>query len=566
MCGIGGFVTPCEVPPDLIHQRKKSLASTLLERGPDSQGEHILGSNFFLHTRLGIQDISNPLANQPFSDSRHILCFNGEIYNHASLRSTYLANVDFRTSSDTETLFYFLSFFPVEFVLSRLNGIFAFSFYDISSQILYLCRDHLGIKPLFYAHNLGSIPSISFCSYASGLAKSAQIPLKLDPDALYNFFLLGSVWSESTLFSGIKQLPHGSYLSYNLPSSSISISSYRYLADTSHSLSSAIAQEKLSDCPTSLLLSGGVDSSVLSLLLSPDASIHLASAESTYAEHVSAISNSKILYAQPDNQDYDHILFEYSLKTGHCSASAVIPYITASVVHDHGFRVVFSANGADELFYGYPRIPAPSSFPPRFQFTDRYEPDINKSAEVQSRHIFRSFDKLKPLILGKRCTSPPPSYPQVLAQFNAPEGAERRFELDTYVSGDLNITLDHAFMLHSIEARVPFLNQDVLALASRIPYSDCVDSEFGRKAYLKKILVDHCTSNLVWNRPKIGFSLPSNTVALRRRSTLSKLRDLSDIINVKLDFSTRDGLYLESAIHAFWAWKKAWIDSGMVSY
>ena len=148
MCGIIGYYGN-----NLSKFKKESRLEYIRHRGPDNM-DYTEGENYFLgHTRLSILDTSE-LANQPmFSDENScVLIFNGEIYNHEELRKEFLSDINFKSTGDTETLLYGLICYNVEFI-NKLNGIFAFSFFNLKSGEIIISKDHYGVKPLYYHLN-----------------------------------------------------------------------------------------------------------------------------------------------------------------------------------------------------------------------------------------------------------------------------------------------------------------------------------------------------------------------------------------------------------------------------
>lgn len=562
MCGIAGFLsTHLRDPSFYVDNFLEVFRSGLSERGPDNTGFYVDDTGLLVHTRLAIQDIKSPVANQPIQGRAGILIYNGEIYNHYELRSSFLPCKKFQTTSDTETLLYLIEELGIDKTLQQLgSAIFAFAYYDISASKLYLARDHLGIKPLFYTNTFSSGDSIIFSSYSGILARALPDAPLLDREGLASFFHLGAPYNNRTLFTDIYSLPSSSYLSFEISTAKCTISSYTPCS-ADLPLQLVLKQETLSDCPTGALVSGGVDSSVLALETSPDYCLNLESSESGLAQLVADYCHSKYVSIPQPRLDVEALYAAYAL-TGHCSASSVIPLSVAQQLKRLHLKVVFSANGADELFYGYPRTPEVN---PAFTgYSSLSEPPPSTSFKSQQLHIFRDFETLKPRILGEPITlSPPPIRTDIKNAFGD-SWAARAYELNTYVEFDLNITLDHCFMQNSIEARVPFLNYNMISLAQRLSWSDCNSIDLGRKLPLKMLLIRSGISNAIWQRPKQGFSLDTLSIEYMKSNLASILRDLHSFFDCTLDLSTRDGIYLMNALYAFHAWKKIWIDTGIV--
>lgn len=572
MCGLSGFISTNILSAQQQAYLETSLSTTLLERGPDNLGFYRQKNLIFCHTRLAIQGMNSEFANQPFETSRFVLLFNGEIYNHFELRKAYLRDHQFRSSSDTETLASLVENYDLEFVLSKLNGIFALALFCKDTNNFFLARDHLGIKPLYYCiDNIHEEKILAFASYSSTVAHSLRKfrKLKLSKEGLINYFMLGAPFGESTLFENIYSVEPSSLYQINLNSWVVSRRHYKPETNDTIDLDYIAKLEKTAECDSAILLSGGVDSSALATILKPKYSIHLDSSEKQYAKHVAERINSKFRLVNQSNADFAGIYTQYSRTTGHCSASAPIPFLAAQSMQETGIRVVFSANGADELFYGYPRTPI---YPVQgdedqyfWGFNRSGKPALNTSHEAQIHHIFRDFANLKPIILGSEVLNKPPTYQSLSIPTDSKGWHYRQYELSTYVSWDLNITLDHAFMLFGIEARVPFLNPLMIDYAKQMSWTEHISDVYGRKKILKGLLMEKNISNSAWDRPKLGFSLSDKLLIERRKKTNSIQKELSDIISVDLDFSTRDGIYLESALHAFYYWKQVWIDTGIVS-
>tara|TARA_Y100000589_G_scaffold137452_1_gene131469 strand:+ start:16194 stop:17918 length:1725 start_codon:yes stop_codon:yes gene_type:complete len=572
MCGLAGFISSSNKLDKYRDHIKENFKYSLKERGPDNTSFFENNHLILCHTRLGIQGMFDNEANQPFITKNNILIFNGEIFNHFELRKQYLEEVKFKTTSDTETLAYLLEKYSFKKVLSILNGIFAFSLYKKNENKVLIARDHMGIKPLYYFFGkIGQEYFLTFSSYASSIVRSL-LPFKnfkLSRQGLINFFMLGAPFGKYTLFQNIFSLEPRSFYEFDINKWSAKSSTYDIKTnEISPNLETIASIENIADCKTGILLSGGVDSSSLATILKPNVSFHLSSQEIIYAQHVADKISSDFKVIKQKNINFSNIYYKYAEKTGHCSASCPIPYITAESIKSHNIRVIYSANGADELFYGYPRTPIGKNLKSNnsyfWGFNKKDHDFIHNDHNKQVSHIFRNFNTLKPIILGKRITLKPPSYKSLNIKKKQNGWHFREYELLTYDAWDLNVTLDHSFMMFGIEARVPFLNSIMLNYAKGLDWEDNISSEYGRKKILKDLLMKEGISNKVWDRDKVGFSLNNHMMLKRRLKTKKIQQELKDICDFKLDFTSRDGIYIESALHAFFYWKKAWIDTGIV--
>lgn len=270
MCGI--FGTTLELPEETLNRTLAALA----HRGPDSNGDIRVqvasGRALTLqHTRLAIQDLS-PNGHQPMVSQcgRWYITFNGEIYNHYDLRRELTVN--FRGSSDTETLVEFISAFGVEATIEKLNGIFAFAVLDVQANQLYIVRDPYGIKPVYFTHSEGEL---SFASEIKPLI-AVHGKQKISVAGLSLFLNLRFCPSPETLLEGVNRLAPGHFAKFDLTDSQLSV--HRYSQPTTavfeggldeaveayhQVMGRAVRRQLLSDVPVGILLSGGIDSALV---------------------------------------------------------------------------------------------------------------------------------------------------------------------------------------------------------------------------------------------------------------------------------------------------------------
>ena len=277
MCGIAGFVHRDATLADEATLAR--LGNLQAHRGPDHFGTAVRGSAGFAHNRLSILDPTEA-GHQPFTDDHHVLCYNGEIYNYLDFRRELsFEGVELVSQCDTEVLFHMLVRYGVPETLARIQGMFAFSFYDCRQQRLFLCRDRLGIKPLHWCDNGTTI-------YWASESKTLALGLDLNPDPVKTLFSLGlngeSFW-EQTLFEGVQQVPPGCYLTFS-PESGPEVVEYFHATDwvdremfgeLDRADSQSIVDEfarlfrqsvrrmLMSDVPMGAFVSGGIDSSLI---------------------------------------------------------------------------------------------------------------------------------------------------------------------------------------------------------------------------------------------------------------------------------------------------------------
>lgn len=576
MCGISGifrFDPEHSEGFEALEAASQAMVDAQDTRGPDASAVWHGRGITLGHTRLAIMDPENSGSNQPIHSQRWALAFNGEIYNFRALRDELKGRhgFEFTTNSDTEVLLRALDAWGVASTLERLNGIFAFGAYDKQEHRLFLARDPLGIKPLFHYQDGNEL---WFASAPAAIVKASMRTWDLDYEALRSFFSLGAVCSARTLFSGIARLGPGEVLDVGRDAR---VSYRRYWQPAfrpepiEEALERAIVGQQEAHVRSALFLSGGVDSTVMSVYLRDMDFFHLDSPERPYAQYVADFMKGDLcVRAYTDTQHFDRYNQRYVETCGEPSASAPIPFLVSEAIQGEGYKVAFSANGADELFFGYPRTPAPELSPANVPANDYEDPPVTETRD-QELHIFRDPQSYSiPRHQGEQ-----PGLHESLAPLlhplpeGFPSSAHRRwFELQTYVQYDLNPTLDFASMACSLEVRVPFLDHELIEAALSLDANAMLSPDFGRKAPLKRILKKRGLHPLLWARPKLGFSVPESVREIRQQQLESSLKELNSDGYLRLSktciANSRDHQYLSAAAHAFVHWKRVWIDSGVV--
>lgn len=273
MCGIAGWL---DNTTDLREktQQLDDMSCSIKSRGPDESGEYVSNDVALLHRRLAVIDIEN--GKQPmqlsFGGEKYVIVYNGELYNTEQLREELKSlGHSFVSYSDTEVLLHCYAQFGKKCVY-KLNGIFAFAIYEVNSKQLFLCRDRIGVKPLFYYKYKGGIV---FSSEIKALLKSGMAKPKINESGLYELFFLGPARSPKCgVFKGVKELRPGEMAIYknaklyketyfritaheHTDNESDTIEKTRYL------LTDAIKRQLVSDVPMCFFLSGGLDSSII---------------------------------------------------------------------------------------------------------------------------------------------------------------------------------------------------------------------------------------------------------------------------------------------------------------
>lgn len=521
MCGISGIISK-------DGQRHHAIADLMFchqeKRGPDFGSILNHGDNIFAHNRLSIIDLSE-YANQPIQTDRWILVYNGEIYNYKELKEL-LSGYGFKSGGDTETLLFMIDQCGVEMTLRHVEGMFAFAAYDKKEEVLWLAVDPMGIKPLYYYSDE------RFFAFASspGALTHCKDKWELDEKALADYLALGA--THESLFKGIKKVMPATMLKRE-SSGRTGIKKYYFVdqpkpKQTRESVLEAVKKSiqsvKVADVEVVMFLSGGIDSTVVASQCKGMKSIHLDSVETNYAQHVADVIakdyENDLEIVSPSNYNAQECLEDYSRQSGDCSMSALIPYIVSKEVSEYA-KVAISANGADELFFGYDRM------------TD------DEETFNQFQHIFRGS------ISGGTA-------------WDRDYGLSRQLELETYVQFDLNKTLDFASMCHGLEVRVPYLNISVVEAALALPRSEHVQGRY-TKSILKDFLRTEGYGDDFLNRPKIGFSLfyqPEGYEALQVEGVrFLKSKGLHQTFG-----NNRDNKYFKASAAAFYCWYQVWKD------
>jgi asparagine synthase (glutamine-hydrolysing) len=546
MCRIAGVVTK-RLSKDTTLKKVGIMCKTLAHGGPDDEGifyDETEGLAFG-HRRLAIIDLSAN-GHQPMADvqKKVWITFNGEIYNYRELKSDlHAAGATFHTDSDTEVIINaYLHWGTAAFF--KLRGIFAFALYDIEKHITLLVRDTTGIKPLYYHADKGSL---SFASEVKAF-KAAGISAENDDTWPIKFLAFGHIPEPYTTLKNVLSLAKGHFLVWNNRNGEHNIESYckpnsielikdfnTAAREINESLKLAVKRQLISDAPIGVFLSGGVDSSLLSLLANEQKgemlqTISIYFNEKSYDERAYQDVISKELkgkkhshlVTQHDFEEFfPRIITDMDLPT----TDGINTWFISKYAHESGLKAVLSGVGADELFGGYPSFyrikylkllrKAPGFFAGAaslFQ-ADRYRKvsfirhDYPLADYLLLRGLFVPSDIAKALnvdekqvneTLFKECFVPKiDTYDEQHAAW---------FETNLYMQNQLLRDTDVMSMSHGLEVRVPFLDEDFQETANRISS----EIRFSKKQP-KKILIESFMNELpevTWKRPKMGFTFP----------------------------------------------------------
>jgi asparagine synthase (glutamine-hydrolysing) len=504
-------------------------------RGPDSRGEWTSpdGRCWLGNTRLAIVDLS-PTGAQPMIDpvTGNVLVINAEIYNHRALREQLGPNIDWRGTSDTETLLQGYGRWGSS-VLDHLKGMFAFAIYDAARNELFLARDRLGIKPLYYTTEAGAFRAASEVKVLAGESET------ITPKSISAYLQWGACPEGELLYPNIHVLPAGHAMTID---SHGQIKTWQYwpsrkafasptenvLPRLRELIDKAVEEHLLSDVPVASFLSGGIDSSVITAL----AAQKLANQLQTYSVGFDLAEFDETAIAQEIAQRYGtdhhriqlseeeviHSVTEAVAKLDLPSVDAINTYIVSRAVAGHGVKVALSGLGGDELFGGYPsfrdvpRLQLIATLP-HFLRTivglagnlgDRLADlptagDAGELARWRRRFLTDDMIHRAGLPVLSEAFESAVMLPDDFAQISWAE-------LTGYMRRMLLRDADQMSMAVSLEMRVPFLDHELVEYVLGLPAAV-------KKRYsgVKGLLVEACRDLLpasVYDRPKAGFVLP----------------------------------------------------------
>ncbi len=538
MCGICGELRFDRSVPDM--DALKRMTAKLARRGPDHEGFFNGGALAFGHRRLSIIDLSAH-SDQPMVDDdlRLALVFNGTIYNYKELRAELVEmGYDFFSEGDTEVILKSYHAWG-EHCVQRFYGMFAFALWDMRDKSLFLARDRFGIKPLYYALDGARL---RFASTMQSLLAAGGIDASIDPVALHHHFTLHSVVpAPHTMLSGIKKLPPAHtmkftisgevtlrrYWSLDATRPAVALSEQDWIAATRAVMSRALERHRLaSDVPVGVLLSGGLDSSLLVGMLADhvdDLNTFSIGFEDVGGETANEFEYSDLMAEHFDTKHHRFSIPNSEVLTRLPEAIAQMSepmpsydviafYLLGEKVSRH-VKVVLAGQGADEVFGGYfwyPRMDAASGSPLE-RFAQHYFDREHAEYLAMIAPDYHVPDVTSEWVMGE------------LAKPNADEFLDEVFRLDVtaLMVDDPVKRVDNMTMAWGLEARVPFLDHELVELAARMPPSLKLKEggKFPLKAIARGVIPD-----AVIDRPKGYFPVPA--LKYVRGDFLEKMRTI----------------------------------------
>ena len=560
MCGIAGFFGPEPAPPEyqsILERMNRALA----HRGPDGQGIYCRDGIGLAHSRLAIVDLVG--GAQPFvsEDGETVVVLNGEIYNHDELRHELVQQGRvFRTRSDTEVLLQLYQSLG-ERCIDRLRGMFAFAVWDRRERRLWLARDRIGIKPLYYFWN-GAL--FVFGSELKAILAHPSVPRAVDEAALDEYFTFGYVPSPRTILSGIRKLEAGHTLT--VTSQGITRKQYWDLdftpsrqrprtteGELRHALHGAVTSHLGADVPLGSLLSGGLDSTAVLAFMAADAGKGIQTFTATFpgtkdedrahavlAARRYGAAPCEIEIPEPSREALD--LLAWHFDEPFADPSSVPTYLLCEGARKH-VTVCLSGDGGDETFGGYRRYRTNEARNAvRRVISGRNAPELLAAAgrlAPAGSWIPRPL-RLKPLLLnaseshraaylGEMSISAPGSKDLVYAEglkralvgHDPYEALNRHFDrasdwdttsqmqyadFKTYLADGILTKVDRASMAHGLEVRVPLLDHVLVEFAALLRPSSKVAWGSGKRL-MKRSLRGMVPARIL-ARGKRGFTPP----------------------------------------------------------
>ncbi len=544
MCGIIGIYNYRQAPSQETYV--KWCLNRMHQRGPDDKRIWSNNINYITgFTRLSIRDLSAH-GSQPMLSAGEKFCisFNGEIYNTLHLKEL-LKNyfIDYKSTSDTEVLLYSIIHLGIRKTLDEADGIFAFAFYDIEQNKLILARDRMGVKPLY----AGFTPeNVVFSSQYDCIINHSSIRNQgINASAIGNYLSLGYIPENEAALNNTKLLLHGYY--YEI--SSAGIHEYCYYSfplhqkqkslELEHTLRSAVQSQLVSDVPVGTFMSGGTDSTLVTHFANEQSPVqsftigvkHATMDETKNAEIFSSIFKTSHNSRSFNKTDLINLIDENTKSFSEPFADySSLPVLMLSRFAREKVTVALSGDGGDELFWGYPRSIKAISY--LHYYKD--EPGVrrarlllNKAKSPMATDIKRHWNEPDFLSFYYHALFITGALANVAEVF-LPEGfrawhykkikkeniqqdetfmmnVARKLEMDIHLQRIL-LKVDRASMHHSLEVRVPMLNNQMLNYAATCNFNDCIN-ELNGKWNLKKLLINKSHKDLVL-QPKKGFTIP----------------------------------------------------------
>jgi len=585
MCGIAGLLLKMADTRIEIGMLAR-MRDTMVHRGPDDEGIYTDGPVGLAHRRLSIIGVST--GHQPMhgSNPHHWIVFNGEIYNYRELRHDLeRCGHQFHTESDTEVIVNAYAEYGEQCV-QRLNGMFAFAIWDGLTNSMFMARDRLGIKPLYY---YDGPDGFVFASEIKAILASGQVVAKLDQDRIWEYFLYRGISGENTLFSGIRSLLPGHWMRisqdrteshrfwpHRHPEFPVPCSLDHSVTKLEELLTDAVRIRLMSEVPLGTFCSGGVDSSLVTAL----AARHLGEGVNTFSVGFSEVAYDETHYARLVARQYGtqhhELVVENKEFAEHLGdliwlndeplhfANSVQIYAISRLAKQF-VTVVLTGEGADELFLGYPRYQIPQILNRLRYVRTLFKPLAGVIGRASGDHRIQKLEyfldqDMDSAICTNSATNERENVDSLLAP-GIPQIQRYREEvLNQYRDiSDIGVRLSfqdqHTYLvsiLHrqdkmsmgaSIEARVPFLDYRIAEFANSMP-SSCRTRRLRGKELVKRVARKYLPDEVVYRR-KSGFGVPLG-------SWLKDDEGLGGLAKKVFNSDVADGVLNEKQLRRLW--------------
>lgn len=580
MCGIAGFLLSSTVSTKQMQHDIKNMLKIMHHRGPDDDGIYIKDKLALGHKRLAVVELSSA-GDQPMhtQNERYIISYNGEIYNGNEIRyklGLEYGNIQWRGHSDTETLLIAIERWGLDKTIANLHGMFAFALWDNVNKALFLCRDRMGEKPLYY-HQCEH--GFFFASELTALTSLKKLTFEIDPSALKQYFEYNYIAAPNSIYKHFFKLEAGCYLQFNNVNREINYQKYwcineqannankianqstysKKLNQLEKKIKTVVKNQLAADVPVGAFLSGGIDSSLVVSMMQnisnkPISTFSIGFKNSKYDEapYAKKVAN----YLKTDHHEY-YVTPELALKSikkviesydEPFSDSSQLPTWLVSKFARQHVTVALTGDGADELFAGYQH----------YQQTLSMWRKLNKIPQVIKNTLYKLLSKIPDpaldrisIILSKIIKPIPPDkikikIKKLIQAFNLTNIQEfyalalkntlesHKLVLDDgsslakplannadvigdlnrlsvfdgkyYLADDLLVKVDRAAMAHSLETRIPFLDQDIIKQAFLFTEKEKITNKTAKQP-LREILYKYIPKEMV-DRPKHGFGIP----------------------------------------------------------
>lgn len=590
MCGIAGltrFGLP-NVEPKVLQE----MGEAILHRGPDAGGEFIAENIGLCHRRLAIIDLSEA-GNQPMlsADEKLVIAFNGEIYNFLELRKELeVEGYKFRTKTDTEVI---LALYERdgEECLKKLNGMFAFALWDVQKNQLFLARDRLGKKPLYYHCADGNI---SFASELKSLIALDLIPKSIRTDAVWDFFAYQYIPDPKTIFDGVFKLPAGHYMVFDKNGAKINQYWDVSFSNTSDKDETALCEDlqslaedctkrrTIADVPLGAFLSGGVDSSGVVALMAKNSDKPIKTCSIGFDEK--KFNETEFAKIVADKYQTEH--FELTVHENvtdnleHIAGFFDEPFADPSLVPTYfvsqlareKVTVAVAGDGGDEVFAGYekystdhienklrnffPKSLRQKVFPALSRFCRKFNAKLFRKAgsllhslsldPAMGFYVSNSMisdehwnELIKPEVKAELGNYHPSKLTtELYAKADGPDHLSKILYTDikSYLCGGILVKVDRMSMANSLEVRAPILDYKMLEFAATVP--SAMKFKDGEKKHLLKEAFKPLLPDDILYRKKMGFSVPlanwlrSELKEIATERLLNRERGLRDYFKV----------------------------------